>query len=65
MTMNKFMFGFLKKKEVTRKHQGHTSIELSDEEMMGIEGASNDFIDHFYEQDRVKGILDPIYQKTL
>ena len=35
------------------------------EEMMEIEGASSEYLDHFYEQDRVKGILDPIYQKAL
>lgn len=40
-------------------------IELSDEEMKGIEGASSNYLDHFYEKDRMKGILDPIYQKLI
>ena len=62
--MNKFMLGILNKKEVTREHWTHTAVELSDEEMKGIAGASNNYNEHSYEQDRVKGILDRIYNKT-
>ncbi|TDL31979.1 hypothetical protein E2R51_12245 [Jeotgalibacillus sp. S-D1] len=62
--MKKYFLSFLQKKDHGLTNN-HAPVELSDEEMMGIEGASNEYLDHFYEQDRVKGILDPIYQKAL
>lgn len=44
----------------------HIPVELTTEEMKQIEGASSEYLDQFYEKDRVKGILlDPIYQKTI
>ncbi|MFJ7755849.1 hypothetical protein ACQKGI_21665 [Peribacillus muralis] len=43
----------------------HVPVELSEEQMKQIEGASSDYLDHFYEKNRVKGILNPIYQKTI
>ncbi|MGA9288730.1 MAG: hypothetical protein WBV93_10335 [Anaerobacillus sp.] len=61
--MKKRLLGLLSKKEVTLNND--SLVELSDEEMMEIEGASSEYLDHFYEQDRLKGILDPIYQKAL
>lgn len=61
--MKKKFLGFLPKKEVISK-SNHHAIELSEEEMMEVEGASNAYLEHFYEQDKVKGVFDPIYQKV-
>ena len=61
--MRKKFFGFLPKKESAAKTNYHAA-ELSEKEMMGVEGASSAYLEHFYEQDKVKGVLDPIYQKA-
>jgi hypothetical protein len=53
------------KNRKARLTENHQPVELSEEEMRKIEGASSDYLDHFYEKDRVKGMLDPIYQKMI
>ena len=41
------------------------AIELTDDEMKSIEGASSDYLEHFYENQKLRGPLDPIYKKTI
>ncbi|MBZ5199865.1 hypothetical protein HU147_01440 [Planomicrobium chinense] len=62
--MKNNLLGFLRKKETSLKTDHHL-VELSNEEMMGVEGASSEYLAHFYEQDKIKGLFDPIYQKVL
>ncbi|MES1042747.1 hypothetical protein [Peribacillus simplex] len=62
--MRKVIKGLFNNKR-TRVMENHVPVELSEEQMKQIEGASSDYLDHFYEKDRVKGILDPVYQKTI
>lgn len=49
----------------SRVIESRAPVELSEEQMKQIEGASSEYLDYFYGKDRVKGILDPIYQKTI
>jgi hypothetical protein len=63
--MRDIVKGLFFRNKKTKVNEHHTPIELTSDEMKQIEGASSEYLDHFYEKNRVKGIVDPIYQKII
>lgn len=55
---------FFKEKSIVDK-EVKLAVELTDEEMKSIEGASSDYLEHFYENQKLRGPLDPLYKKTI
>ncbi|MFE6139961.1 hypothetical protein [Bacillus sp. NPDC057893] len=62
----KFLFKN-KEKELHRTtfEQSMNVVELTDEEMKHIEGASNDYYDHFYETYIIRQQTNPLQQQII
>ncbi|MCW9134351.1 hypothetical protein OF830_26565 [Bacillus paramycoides] len=62
----KFLFKNKEKKlKRTTAEQTVNFVELSEDEMKHIEGASNDYYDHFYETYIIRQQTNPLQQRII